>query len=355
MVTAPDSTKIRSLHGLRGLMAWWVVTGHIVQAFGWHPLLIDSPELAVDVFILLSGFVIAMLVERKAEPYPVYILRRAFRLFPLYLPLLLVSAALLPMQLAVWEALPPTAGTRDHVVLAQAAMVHLPFHLGIHAALLQGLVPTAWSEGVAVSVIAQAWSVSLEWQFYLVAPFLIAALYRQAWLRVAVMVIVLELAAPWFTTAFLGVKILLFVGGIATRMAMTPDLRRQGLAIALLCAGVTVARDGVMELVPLGIWAGVIASSLARAGSAGSVPARLLGSRIGYHMGEISYAVYLIHFIVFFLATYTATRLGLVGTARASLVPVLTIGLAYPAALTCHHLIERPGIRIGSRLARAWA
>lgn len=355
MVSRHDDTKIRSLHGLRGLMAWWVVAGHIVQAFGWHPLLIDSPELAVDVFILLSGFVIAMLVERKAEAYPAYLLRRAFRLFPLYLPLLLVSALLLPVQLAVWQTLPPTAGTRDHIALAVAAMANLPFHLGIHAALLQGVVPTRLSEGVAVSVMAQAWSVSLEWQFYLIAPFLIAALYRQDWLRAGVMVIALELAAPYFMAAFLGVKILLFVAGIATCMAMDPARRRQGLAIAALSAGVTVLRDGPMQLVPLGIWTAVMLSSLARPGSAANGPARLLGSRIGYHMGEISYAIYLLHFIVFFLTTFAAIRLGLDGAPRAVLVSAATIGLAYPGALVCHHLIERPGIQLGARIARRMA
>ncbi|WP_421846852.1 acyltransferase family protein [Novosphingobium sp.] len=352
MNSGPDASKIRSLHGLRGLMAWWVVTGHLVQAFGWHAGLLGSPELAVDVFILLSGFVIAMLVERKAEAYPAYILRRAFRLFPLYLPLLLVSAALLPVQLAVWEILPPTEGTRDRIALAHAAMAHMPFHLGIHAALLHGLVPTQYSEGIAVSVMAQAWSVSLEWQFYLVAPFLIAALYRQAWLRAWVIVIVLELAARYFMTAFLGAKILLFVAGIATCMAMSPQLRRQGLLIAGLCAAVTVLRDGVMQLVPLGIWGAVMAASLARPGSAVQAPTRLLGSRLAYHMGEISYSIYLIHFIVFFVSVYTATQFGLDGAVRAAVVSVVTIVCTYLGARVCHDLIERPGIQLGARLAR---
>ena len=333
-------------------MAWWVVTGHIVKAFGWHVPLIDSPELAVDVFILLSGFVITILVERKAEAYPAYIMRRAFRLFPLYLPILLVSAALLQVQLVVWETLPATEGTRERIALAQAAMSHLPFHLGIHAALLQGLVPMQYSEGVAVSIMAQAWSVSLEWQFYLVAPFLIAALYRQAWLRAWLIVIVLELAARYFMTAFLGVKILLFVAGIATRMAMEPKLRRQALVIVALCAAMTVVRDGLMQLVPLGIWGAVIASALARPGSAANLLARLLGKRAAYRMGEISYAIYLLHFLVFFVSVYACIRFGLDGAGRAAIVSVATIGFTYLGALACHNLIERPGIQLGARLAR---
>jgi peptidoglycan/LPS O-acetylase OafA/YrhL len=352
MVSRQDDNKIRSLHGLRGMMAWWVVMGHLALAFGWNVPLIDSPELAVDVFILLSGFVIAMLVERRAEAYPVYILRRAFRLFPLYLPLLLISAALLPLQAAVWQSLPLTPGTHARIAIAQAALAHLPFHLGLHAVLLHGLIPLPYSGDVAVSIMPQAWSVSLEWQFYLLAPFLVAALYRGAWLRAGTAVIILQLAAHALPTAFLGAKILLFIAGIATCMGMNPQMRRQALVIAALCAAVTVARDGLIQLVPFGIWSAVIASSLAPPGSALQGPARLLGSRFGYHLGEISYAIYLIHFIVFFLSVYAVTRFGLDGAARAVLVTVATIGFTYLGALACHALIERPGIKLGARLAR---
>ena len=352
MEPRPDDRKIRSLHGLRAVMAWWVVAGHLAQAFGWKLPLVDTPSLAVDVFILLSGFVIAMLVERKAETYAAYILRRAFRLFPLYLPLLLISAALLPVQLAVWESLPPTPGSIDRIVIAQAALAHLPFHLGIHAALLQGVVPTRYAEDVAVSIMAQAWSVSLEWQFYLIAPFLIAALYRQAWVQALAMVVALQLAAIFFPGAFLGVQILLFVAGIATRMAMQPKLRRQALVIAALCGAVTVGRDGVMQLVPLGIWGAVIASSLAPQGSVAQGAARLLGTRAAYQMGEISYAIYLLHFIVFFVSAYACIRFGLDGAARAAVISGATIGFTYLGALACHTLIERPGIQLGARLAR---
>ena len=352
MEARPDARKIRSLHGLRGVMAWWVVAGHLALVFGWNLPLLQSPALAVDVFILLSGFVIAMLVERKAERYPAYILRRAFRLFPLYLPVLLLSAALLPVQVAVWESLPPTDKTAGRIGIARVAMAHLPFHLGVHAALLQGLVPTRFSGNVAASIVAQAWSVSLEWQFYLVAPFLIAALYRPSWLRAGAMVAGLLFAARYFPMAFLGAKIVLFVAGIATRMAMDPQRRRQALIIAALCGGVAIWRDGVMQLVPLGIWITVIGSALAPPGSLRQWLARLLGTRAAYHMGEISYAIYLLHFIVLFVSAYACIRFGLDGTARAAVISGATIGFTYLGALACHTLIERPGIQLGARLAR---
>jgi peptidoglycan/LPS O-acetylase OafA/YrhL len=47
-------------------MAWWVVLGHVSLSVGWKLPLIDNNGLAVEVFIFLSGFVIAriLLAER---------------------------------------------------------------------------------------------------------------------------------------------------------------------------------------------------------------------------------------------------------------------------------------------------
>ena len=52
----PEKSKIKALEGLRGVMAWWVVIGHVSLTAGWQLPLIDRNTLPVDVFILLSGF-----------------------------------------------------------------------------------------------------------------------------------------------------------------------------------------------------------------------------------------------------------------------------------------------------------
>jgi peptidoglycan/LPS O-acetylase OafA/YrhL len=103
---SPKRAKIGALEGLRGLMAWWVVLGHLSVSFDWSLPLVDNNTLAVDVFIVLSGFVIARLIDRKAEGYAPFITRRAFRLFPLYLVVLAVSVSLLWVQLGAWAEIP---------------------------------------------------------------------------------------------------------------------------------------------------------------------------------------------------------------------------------------------------------
>ena len=141
-------------------MAAWVVVGHLSLALDWRLPLIDSPGLAVDVFIILSGFVIALLLERKAEPYPAYLLRRAFRLFPLYLPVLAVSALLLPVQLEAWEAATPSPANLLRVERAQSALAEPWAHLLVHIPLVQGLVPRFASPDMAYTIVGQAWSIS---------------------------------------------------------------------------------------------------------------------------------------------------------------------------------------------------
>lgn len=54
-MTSPTAewAKIGALEGLRGVMAWWVVLGHVSLTLGWKLPLIDRNTLAVDVFIFL--------------------------------------------------------------------------------------------------------------------------------------------------------------------------------------------------------------------------------------------------------------------------------------------------------------
>lgn len=89
---------IKELEGLRGLMALWVVFGHSLAALpliNQHvpPTALNS--YAVDVFIILSGFVIFFMIDNKRQPYFQYITQRFFRIFPLYLLVLVASTILI--------------------------------------------------------------------------------------------------------------------------------------------------------------------------------------------------------------------------------------------------------------------
>lgn len=96
-ISAPDPEPAKSLghiasiDGLRAYLAWTVVITHIVWytgADGLLPILTRvrwGGACAVQVFIILSGFVLTHLIIGQKENYGRYITRRSFRIFPVYL------------------------------------------------------------------------------------------------------------------------------------------------------------------------------------------------------------------------------------------------------------------------------
>ncbi|MBC4671612.1 acyltransferase [Klebsiella quasipneumoniae] len=79
---------IRELEGLRGIMALWVVFGHSLASLPAFSTRIPPTALnsyAVDVFIILSGFVIFFMLDNKKQVYSDYITQRFFRIFPIYI------------------------------------------------------------------------------------------------------------------------------------------------------------------------------------------------------------------------------------------------------------------------------
>jgi peptidoglycan/LPS O-acetylase OafA/YrhL len=345
----PENAKIHALHGLRGVMAWWVVFGHISLAFNWQIPLIDRNTLAVDVFVLLSGFVIAMLIDRKREPYGTYIVRRAFRLFPLYLIVLGISAALLPIQIGAWASLEGTAPNLNRVKLAWDGWQHLTSHMITHIPLAQGLVPKAISSQAPYTIVGQAWSISLEWQFYLIAPLLMWTLAKTRRMTLAlVTVIVLIILSHWFTGAFIGAKIIHFAIGIVTfKLLKREDVPVWGLvSIALTIAA--IAKNGAIQVIPLGIWAAVIWSSSRPAHSAGHSFARLFGGSTLFKMGEISYSVYLIHMIPLYASIYFLRDAKLPQDAMQIIVMLITIVTTYLISCVTFRYIEQPCIRFGA-------
>ena len=82
--------RIGCLDGLRGAAALWVLIGHAMLLTGLRVPLLSSPDLAVDLFILLSGFLMAYHAERSRDDqgqpatWAKFWAKRFFRIAPLY-------------------------------------------------------------------------------------------------------------------------------------------------------------------------------------------------------------------------------------------------------------------------------
>ena len=164
--------RIPALDGLRGIAILGVFFYHYARGAGNHT---DSTAVraiatifgfgwtGVDLFFVLSGFLITGILYDTLEDsgyFKTFYVRRALRIFPLYYLLIVVFLLLTPVLGIHWRP----------------AHLFFLFYLGYPAALL-------WPSLVQVSskvAITHLWSLSVEEQFYLVWPWVIARLRNPA-------------------------------------------------------------------------------------------------------------------------------------------------------------------------------
>lgn len=107
--------RIRALDGLRGIAIAIVIVGHLLRnrvhgPVHWLTVPFENPDLGVQVFFVLSGYLItSILVRERAKTGAIslraFYARRAFRILPAYYAFLLIAVLL--VAFGVFEA---TAG-----------------------------------------------------------------------------------------------------------------------------------------------------------------------------------------------------------------------------------------------------
>ncbi|TGS01965.1 acyltransferase, partial [Mesorhizobium sp. M2E.F.Ca.ET.209.01.1.1] len=63
-------SRVECLDGLRALAAMWVLVGHCLLLTGWHLPVLGDPALGVDLFIMLSGFLIVFHYQLRRDKEP---------------------------------------------------------------------------------------------------------------------------------------------------------------------------------------------------------------------------------------------------------------------------------------------
>jgi peptidoglycan/LPS O-acetylase OafA/YrhL len=365
--------RFKGIEGLRGWLAGIVMLAHITFATGMstrhhlYKILGLLSDYAVMLFIMISGFVITHLLLSKPEPYFPYIAKRFLRIYPVYIVCLAVGIPALYLSFDTflaqpWGALTPSTD-RVAADLQSLSGQFLP-HLLAHLTMLHGAISNKILYDSEYMFLSPAWSLSLEWQFYLVAPFIIYAIKRSQTTRLLLAVFtVVAYAAYWkgafgsfFRPSILPGQALYFATGIFTRLIIYRLPRGIvfpiGLAIvALLLLSVS------MGFLPFYAWAVFIGWMISGDNNTGAARtfvnslSVVFDSKVARYMGDISYPLYLIHVpiiqLVLFLCV-TRFHLGMMKSFWTTLitVPIVTV----LASSVMHRYLEKPFVRYGKSL-----
>ncbi|MFJ7284604.1 acyltransferase family protein [Pseudomonas sp. NPDC099000] len=306
----------------RLLLAILVAVSHMGKTFaGLNPGVV-----AVISFLIISGFVMTSLIERNyktPQKIGLFYMDRALRLYPQFLFYFLTSCAVIYCLL---PGTPQAAELMLGNIAASLTMVPLGFYMF----------------GVAGSLILPpAWSLGLEMCFYLVIPFLL--IYKSRDVAFAVSVAVFMTACLGFiNTDVYGYRLLPGVLFMFLCGSYLYKPQAKGLAIAASTAVVAALMFAAIE-------AGLIErrpfNAEVTAGIALGIPAVYVLTKLKFHrvdelLGNISYGVFLNHFVVmYFLRAFWPVAYD------AHIVAAVLI-LSFGLSCVSYYYIERPALKL---------
>ncbi len=402
--TTPTPEKKENLawvDALRGIAILGVMTCHcFYDRMPWHMGGLNLGQWAlngrhgVQLFFVASAFTLARSWHRrKAENNPTrnYLIRRFFRIAPLYFLGILFYATFSLANISQW--LP---GWRYE------AETDTAFNLSANLLFVHGWLPTSIN-----SVVPGGWSIGVEMSFYLLVPVMASHLRRPMPILAAIAAAIplaglciwmahqmalthwlsisknglehwpvthlsflyfwLPTQLPVFLMGFFAYA-LLKNDGILTKLKKHTQLISAGLLTLclLILWFMSLLGDGAPPawlprfLHPHHAWlspsvAGVAACALLL--SLSLHPWRFLVNRATIFLGKISYSLYLTHFVGVWVVTYwihhhplweQSQPWGTLGTFVFGIIGCLAFSI--PVAMLTHRFIETPGIALGKRL-----
>ncbi|MEP7210552.1 MAG: acyltransferase [Alphaproteobacteria bacterium] len=339
---------LKALTSLRFWAALWVLVFHYrpylgVEAVSWGVL--QKGYLAVDFFFMLSGFILAHVyrgqLQAGAYSHGGFVLKRLARIYPMHITTLAAFVAIGLLALAAglhvedparydWRQLPQTI-LLVHAWIGSGEAFNFPswsisaeffayicFPLVMMLArwprlMLAAGVVAVFGWYVAAIPVAGAASTHLDdWKLMRIMPeFLLGAGLREVMDGARVPVLRLKHA----TLASLAIVLALAVAG-------APDWVMLIALVALLVAGAERARSGVVGV---------------------------LEHKVSVYLGDVSYALYMVHILVAMTFFEIVDRV----IPRATHVSIVSIGIVIVAvivavvtAMISDRVIERPGRRL---------
>ncbi|TWT74683.1 Acyltransferase family protein [Posidoniimonas polymericola] len=330
---APSTGRILELDALRGLAAVAVVLFHFTTRFealfgratplGWS---VSLGEYGVDLFFMLSGFVILMTLERTTGWFS-FVWGRFSRLYPAYW-----VAVGLTFAVVAWFGLPgQEVSPRDAL---------------LNVTMVQSLLGAEHVDGAY-------WSLQAEVIFYANMLLLFrSGVFRRpltavvAWVAVSVAALLISLgaehgllpAAAAHVTKLMTLGSLKYIPlfGVGILLYSLKQRRIDSLEAVL---GVTLCL--LADVLHHGVTAGVVGIGLAGL-LAAAVHGRLpwLNQRGLVYLGALSYPLYLVHQNIGYVIMRSAEAAGIapgLGVAAA-------VAVAVVLAAALHHLVEGPSL-----------
>jgi peptidoglycan/LPS O-acetylase OafA/YrhL len=352
--------RLTRLDGLRGVLAVYVMAGHALpftclsgsRLAGWF----GHGEAAVDLFFCLSGLVVINSLERLEFSVQPFLLARLRRLAPVYWCALGLGTAL-SFAGPAWTVLPwirPDSAAAFIWVAGPPA--NFSWDLTAHLVFLQGLIPAGMLPWAYISLLGPAWSLSTEWQFYLVmagfmawrlrrggsVPRAMTALaYAFAGLAAAYHALAGQLPPYWqFSRAFLPDAAAFFAVGLGSAIWLRGGGPRALIVTTIIATTLGFCSDAPSRgLIPLG-W---LVALLAQRFNQTPVLPRVLDSRPAQFLGLISYPLYLVNEPIQRAACLLLAPL----TAGNEIVftwlwLLAALGIPVAAAAALHHALETP-------------
>ena len=368
----PPKRWSQELEGLRGLASLWVVLGHMCILINFHFPILSDPSMGVDLFILLSGYLMAKnYMERKdIEPwtssstFKKFWLRRFFRIAPLYYVLLILAICLGSYFGEARDAIAnyyPATQTNTSRYSDGSFM-----NIFTHVTFLFGFLPY-----YSFNTVLPDWSIGLEMQFYILFPFIMLGVLKFGFARTCITVVLVCLFArfslPEYFASFpmpsmILIKLNVFIAG----MLIAIGVRSQNVAYIVLAIFATIislyqhdsinklryaAQIGMILMMATILWVrpenSIIAKIL-------RIPRWILTNKLSVFLGDVSYSVYLLHLmIVLPVISYLLNNPQFSqhpSALRFVIATLIILPVTYIISYFLYKSIEKPGIKLGKRI-----
>jgi peptidoglycan/LPS O-acetylase OafA/YrhL len=338
--------EIPALTGIRAVAAWWVVAYHLREILPkLFPLLrgpihslAESGYLGVDLFFVLSGFVIAYnywerFTEFNSFEFKKFLWMRLARIYPVHCAALFVTGVLFLLVRLRNVSIASDLSNWNSVTFVQnLVLVH------------------HWMPSAQMSWNYPAWSISCEWLAYLVFPALVLLLKNRLD-RWNVPLIIILIAVQCLTVqAHVGNDLIRIAteftaGVILWKIYRAQPPKRFVLPVAGTLLALTIVGHSLHCFAD--VWIILAFPFFIYGMTKESLLSRLLSRRSALYWGRASYSLYMFHAVVAMILGKLLPLPRLVNAPFSNRIGAVAVWLLAFAAVAsfCHAFIEVPARR----------